>query len=155
MTCNQDVTTLRATERVDKVIETLWINMIGIRALQDILCPIVNVYLDYPFESDMDWNHLLNAVAKTKFKHSLLGIRTILHGWTCTVCYGADHPSRLFLIPPYQDKATLIAPIVEYRNWLNWQPLILEVHKGHSGENNLKQDNTAHNRGSTSHSHGN
>jgi hypothetical protein len=131
--------------------------MIGIRALQGTLHPIANVYIDCPFESDIDWNRLLNAVAKMNFKHSLLEIGTIHHGWTCTICHGTDHLFGLYLLPsvPGWIKATLITPIVKHRNWFNWQPLSLEVCKSYGEGSHLGQSNTACGQGSSSHSHGN
>jgi len=156
-TCNPDLANLEVPERVNRVIGTLRINMIGIRASQGTLRPIANVYLNCPFESDMDWNRLLNAVAKTKFKHSLLGIGTILRGWTCTVCHGADHPSGLCPLPsvPGWIRAMPIAPIVEHRNRLSQQPLTPEVRRGRGGGNRLGRGNTARGRGSTNRPRGN
>jgi hypothetical protein len=149
-TCDPDLVGLGAPERVDKIVKTLRINVISIRASRGSLRPIINMYLDCPFGSDMDWNRLLDAVTKTKFRHVLLGIGNILRGWTCTICHGADHPSGLCPLPsvPGWIKAIPIAPIVEHRNQIVQQPRAPESHRGRGGGNRRGRGNTTRSRGS-------
>jgi hypothetical protein len=148
---------LEAPERAATVMKTLRIRMINIRAQGGTLRPIANIYINCPFESDTDWTRLVEAVAQTKFKHSLLGTGTIHRGWMCTICHGADHPSGLCPFPsiPGWIKATPIAPIVEHRNRLNRQARdSAEARRGRGGSNRPGRGGSTHARSNTNWPHG-
>jgi hypothetical protein len=115
---NPALSKLEVHQQAAEVIQTLRINMINIRAQGGSLRPIANMYIDCPCELDEDWSRLVDAVAQTKFKHSLLGTGTIHRGWTCTICHGVDHPSGLCPFPmvPGWISAKPIAPIADHRN---------------------------------------
>ena len=112
---------LEEMARVRKIVETLRVRTVKIKAQGGSLRSVINMYINCPFDKDEDWNRLVTAVASTEFKHSLLGKGTVHRGWLCTLCHGADHPTGLcpFHQVPGWIKATPIAPIVEFRSKIN------------------------------------
>jgi hypothetical protein len=148
---------LDRTTRVEQIIQSLGINAIKIRAQGGSLRPIINIYIDCPFESDEDWSRLVTAVASTEFRHSLLGTGTAHRGWTCTICHGADHPSGLcpFPLTPGWIAATPIAPIVEYRNRSSRQIRdTTETRRGRGGSNRFSRGGPTRGRGNSNRSRG-
>jgi hypothetical protein len=148
---------LEAHQWAAEVIKTLRINMINIRAQGGLLWPIANMYIDCPCESDEDWSRLVDAVAQTKFKHSLLGTGTIHCGWTCTICHGVDHPSGLCPFPtvPGWISAKPIAPIADHRNRSSRQSRDnTESRRGHGGYNHPNRGGPTRGRSKANRSRG-
>jgi len=119
-TCNPDLANLEVPERSIELLAPS-INMIGIRASQGTLRPIANVYLNCPFESDMDWNRLLNAVAKTK---------------SSTPSWESDYPAWVDLYcmswcgPPFG-----LCPLPSVPGWIRAMPIapIVSIGTGSAG----------------------
>jgi hypothetical protein len=116
-----DFNALDPPSRASKILSTLEVRIIKLSAQGGVLRTLANMYIKCPFEKDEDWSRLVEAVAKTEFRHSFLGSGTVRRGWTCTICHGADHPSGICPFPsvPGWINPKPISPIVDYRNRLN------------------------------------
>ncbi|KIM71722.1 hypothetical protein PILCRDRAFT_750177 [Piloderma croceum F 1598] len=144
-----------AESRVANILKTFTVRPIEVKTKGSGTVTWINLYLDFPTESDDDWSLLVDAVLKTKLEHSLLGAGIYDRGWTCHVCHGADHPTGLCPFPnvPGWFQPIPITPVVEYRAKLNSNNARGGGHRGRGGArgNNARGNKGSRGRGTHTH----
>jgi hypothetical protein len=100
-------------EEVDEIINKLYVERIDLAKGPNIPQPSVNLYiLDMDFNND-EWKLLHKAANKTTYVHDLHSVGRYFSRWTCALCHGVTHPTRMCPYLQIKDDVPMSDPIVQ------------------------------------------